>query len=204
MIRGIAAGALILALGGLAGCSTGPAQQQQTPSVSFSPRQGPQVGGTPQAPAPGTPSGPATAGASASPGSPTATPDGEPNTGGARFGQTTTWENGLQVSIGQPQTFEPTGGSGGGKFTDRIVLEVRVTNGTGQPYAPSKLAITAQSGSGNGEPITDPGQGVAQPAEDIPAGGEVTYKVAFGVENRADLLIVVDPGDGLPPAAFTA
>lgn len=199
--------AAILGLGGLTACSAEPGTDAPAPSASVSPRQGPQVVESPgeaNSTSPGE-AGTSSPGEAGTPGpGETPSPEGEPNTGIARFGQTVSWENGLRASIGAPQSFEPGPAStGGGDYTDRIVLEVRLENTADRAYATDRLGISAQSGAGTGEPITDPDQGVAPITGEIPAGQDRTYRIAFGVEDRADLLVVVDPGDGLPPAAFT-
>ncbi len=110
------------------------------------------------------------------------------------FGDSATWDDGVQVSIADPEDFEPSDTAAGGEdFEQAVSVEVTLTNGSDEPLSTIFLLLSAESGGSTGEQIFDYGAGLELPFEDVEPGDEVTFTAGFGVEDPQDAQITVGP-----------
>lgn len=143
--------------------------------------------GTNQPPAMSTP---ATTQDSAPP-SPSAAPQQE---GVAPFGTAYKWDDGLSLTVSQPEPYKPSRwAAGNSKFTKFVVFEIRVVNNTGGPWEPGLIYATVQSANQEGARVFDSGQLPPDPSTKLLDGREVTFKMAFGVADPEDLVMEIRP-----------
>lgn len=95
------------------------------------------------------------------------------------LGESFTYSDGLQVTVGKPQKMvssewaSPSGTAG-------LVMDVTIVNGSPTPFDPSMGYATAQSGNTEAEEIFDSENGLeGSPSTSVLPGREVTYKMAF-------------------------
>jgi len=170
--------ALIIAAAGavlLAGCAQTPGAQSEPTAGSNRPSS--------SAPASGRVSMPsATASKKAGP---TITP----------LGQTFTYENGLAVLVSDPQPYEPS--SFVRDMTPAaayLAFDVTVVNGTPDAYEPIAFYATAQSDNVEAQQVFDSEKLALPPSTPLLPGRESKFKIAFGVANPDDLVLMVRPG----------
>ncbi|MFZ5850350.1 MAG: hypothetical protein ACOYY2_03010 [Actinomycetota bacterium] len=123
----------------------------------------------------------------------------------AAFGQTYTWDDGLAVTVSPPAPFTPSETAAFTESPAYLAFEVKVVNGTAEPYEPAVLYLTLQSGNTEASQVFDVGEaGLAgPPATPLLPGREAVFKVGFGVADPADLVMQVAPGFEYDPAIFT-
>ena len=170
--------ALVIAAAGavlLAGCAQTPGAQSEPTAGSNRPSS--------SAPASGRVSTPsATASKKAGP---TITP----------LGQTFTYENGLAVLVSDPQPYEPS--SFVRDMTPAaayLAFDVTVVNGTPDAYEPIAFYATAQSDNVEAQQVFDSEKLALPPSTPLLPGRESKFKIAFGVANPDDLVLMVRPG----------
>jgi hypothetical protein len=135
----------------------------------------------------------------------TAAPDPEPTTAPPSelaFGQTATFDDGLQVSVSAPDDYafeyadDPTMDGG---LPAYLIWTVTVVNGTTAPYDPTMFLASVQS---DNIEATDVSWMLDYASTSILPGREGTFTVAFGVNNAADLVMQVTPGFEYEPVFF--
>lgn len=130
--------------------------------------------------------------ASSAPSSPTT--ELKPDEGVAAFGSAFTWEDGLSVTVGEPAPYEPSEYAAKGEtFTEFVVFDVVIVNNTGAPWDPALIYATLQSANQEGDRVFDSAQLPPEPTTKLLDGREVTFKLAFGVADTADLVLEVAP-----------
>ncbi len=134
-----------------------------------------------------------------------ATSSAPANDGTATFGQAFTWEDGLSLTVGKPSSFTPSKWAAGKeKFTKFVVFDVRVVNKTGKPWDPSLISATIQSSNQEGSQVYDSGSLGEDPSTKLLNGREVTFKIAFGVDDPKDLVLEIAPDFAHDSAIFTS
>jgi hypothetical protein len=123
----------------------------------------------------------------------------------AGFGSTHTWENGIEVTVGQPAPFRPSSSAAGADRARAVSFEVRVKNGSDAPF--ELVAMNVQA-SFNGQTVTqiiDSAKGVmGQPSTSVLPGKSSTFLVAFPVDKQpGEMQIEVMPGFTGDRAYFT-
>ncbi|MGB3185625.1 MAG: hypothetical protein WBG36_17250 [Ornithinimicrobium sp.] len=112
----------------------------------------------------------------------------------ASFGQTVAWDDGISLSISQPETYEPSETAVGSEgFDEAVRFTVTVMNDTDEDFSLLFVITEVTSGGGGGEQIFDYGEGLELFFEDLPAGDEVELDQAFAVEDANDVVITVTP-----------
>lgn len=160
-----------------AGCSSVPA----TPA-SDAPAGSNQPVGSPVAPQPEAPS-------ETSP-----PPASDANDGVAAFGSAYQWEDGLALTIGVPQPYQPGKyAATSDQFKEFVVFDVRIVNNTGSPWDPALIHATVQSANQEGDRVFDSAQLPPEPSTKLLNGREVVFKMAFGVADPSDLVLEVAP-----------
>lgn len=148
----------------LAGCSSNSATQQES--------------------APAGDNRPATAAASAS----------KANDSLGKFGAAYVWKDGLSVTVGAPEGYEPGKYAAGTEGFDQfVVFDVTVVNKTGELWDPVLFSASVQSGNTEGSAVFDSAQLPDRPTTKLLDGREVTFKMAFGVADPADIVMEVRP-----------
>lgn len=113
----------------------------------------------------------------------------------ATWGETFTYDNGLQLSVAQPTDYKPTEFAAGGEgFTKFVVVEVTIKNGTSDAFSPALMTVNCSSGGKAGDALFDGEVGGAEmSAADLLPGQSLTFKAAFGVENEQDITFDIRP-----------
>lgn len=126
------------------------------------------------------------------------TPDEVPEPSGADsmvvgLGDTFTWEDGTTALIEAPQPFQKSEWAAGGEgYSNVISFKVTVTNGSDVPLDASFTSPNVTSGEREGDEIFDDEVG-GGPTSDILPGRTVTFTVAYGVDDPADIVAEFAP-----------
>lgn len=122
-----------------------------------------------------------------------------------KFGQTREWSNGLKVAVTEPETFTPTPQAAGveGAGTP-LRLFVTVINSGSAPFVGADLWPTFTAGPGEASQVFDIGQCLeGRSRDEIPAGENVTYALAYVAGDPTMAKMEIDPGMQLDPVTFT-
>ena len=111
------------------------------------------------------------------------------------FGQEHTYGDGLALVVGNPQPYKPTANATGLDEGEPTRVQVVVTNGTDEAFRPNTMLVSATSGGQEATGVWDPDQGIALTGPDVsvPAGGELSFYLAFAVQDPADLRLEISP-----------
>ncbi len=118
---------------------------------------------------------------------------GDTTTALVRFGETFTYDDGLEVTIGTLAAYEPSeyAWAEGDRF---VVFTVTIVNGTGEVFDPSGFSTTASSGGREADEVYDSENGLeGSPMTSIQPGKSVSFEVAYGVSDASDLTLDVSP-----------
>jgi hypothetical protein len=113
--------------------------------------------------------------------------------GVAKFGETVSWPEGVEITLSQPKAY--TLGEWdiiSNDFPAHFVTTVTLKNTGMEKYDPSGVYLSASSGGVQGEDIWI--DGVMAPTTTVMPGKSVSWNVAFGVDDLADVTVDVDPG----------
>ena len=109
------------------------------------------------------------------------------------LGETFTWEDGTTALIEAPQPFQKSEWAAGGEgYSNTISFKVTVTNGSDTPLDASFTSPNVTSGDREGDEIFDDEVG-GGPSSDILPGRTVTFTVAYGVDDPADIVAEFAP-----------
>ncbi len=127
-----------------------------------------------------------------------ATQEGEPRErpgSTVGFGQEHTYGDGLEIAVGHPQVYEPTANAAGLGQGEPTRVQVVVVNGTDEAFRPNTMQVTATSGGQEAPGVWDPDQGVSLTGPDlsVPAGGQITFDLAFAALDPGDLRLEITP-----------
>ena len=110
------------------------------------------------------------------------------------FGETFTFEDGLEVTVGKPAKFKPSEYAATGKGT-HLKFTVVIKNGTKANYDPSLFFTTLSSGESEAESIYDTDKGIeGGPSTTIRPGKSAKFVIGYSVKNPKDLTMEVNPG----------
>jgi hypothetical protein len=123
--------------------------------------------------------------------------------GTATFGETYTWEDGLAVTIGNPEPWtapdywEPTAGE------SYLVFDVTLVNGSDATYE-DYFMTTMQSGNTEAyEEIASEDGIEGPPMTPLLAGREAVFRILYRVTDPTDLVMSVTPGFDYESVIFT-
>ena len=127
-----------------------------------------------------------------------ASPEPEPSTSASpvnpKFGETYTWDDGLQVTISAPTPFTPSESAMTGEAAAYLAFQVTVVNGSAANYEAAQFYTTLQSANVEAEEVFDSEQGFeGSPMTPLLPGREATFKIGYGVQDPADLVMQVTP-----------
>lgn len=105
------------------------------------------------------------------------------------FGDTWAYDDGLTVTIGEPEPIEPAEWA---RFDEdaqaHLKFEVRVENSTGDDYKPNLIVTTASSGGREAQAVYDMSHDLdGSPTTTVLDGGSVTYNIGFSVADPDDV-----------------
>lgn len=119
------------------------------------------------------------------------------------FGETFAYDDGLEVTVGELGAFEPSEWAWG-EGEEYVVVTVTITNGTGEVFDPSGFSTTASSAGREAEEVWDTDSGIeGAPQTSLQPGKSVSFEVAYGVDDAADVTLDVSP-DWFEHDTFTA
>lgn len=128
----------------------------------------------------------------------------EPEAANPVFGETYTWENGLSVTVSQPEPFEPSEYAAVGDGDNHISFDVTIVNGTGENYDPAIFNTTMQSGNTEASQIFDSESGLGgSPSTTLLADREAIFTVGYTVADPDDLVLDLSPGFEYENVVFT-
>ncbi|MBB4735960.1 cobalamin biosynthesis protein CobT [Micrococcus cohnii] len=110
------------------------------------------------------------------------------------YGDAAVWEDGMEVTISEPEGYEPSEYvdlSGDG---EPVAMEVTIKNGTDEPFQAHSLRTAASSGGQEAETIYDIENDIDLPSTDVRPGKEITYKIAYEVKDKGDVDLDLNPG----------
>ena len=125
----------------------------------------------------------------------------------AVFGDTLSYDNGLEVTVSAPQPYTPSESAyvDGPAPAAFVAFDVTVVNGTGEDYDPIELFLTLQSGSTEEAQVFDTANGLdGTPYQTLLPGRSVAFTVGFGASDPADLVMEVTPGFDYEPVVYTS
>lgn len=111
------------------------------------------------------------------------------------FGETYTYENGLQVTIGAPVPFTPSETAAGDEdFTKFVRFTVVLVNDTVENYD-ARLITSVQSTNIEGDEVFDSAQCLdGPPSTVVLPGREAQFDIGYGVADPADIVMEVRAG----------
>jgi len=108
----------------------------------------------------------------------------------APFGDSYQWEDGLKVTVGEIEDFEPVNTDLDGPY---IAYEVEVVNDSEFVYDANYLYSTLASGGVEGDQIFGSVNGVTPPSVAILPGESLTFTQAWAVEDPSDVTLTLTP-----------
>lgn len=113
------------------------------------------------------------------------------------FGDTYTYDDGLAVSMSQPEEFSAGETAAGAEGFDTFVqMEVTLENATGADFDPNLTHISASSGGEEASAVFDSTQGLeGPPTTTLLDGQSTTYTIGFGVADADDLTVEFSSND---------
>lgn len=115
--------------------------------------------------------------------------------GSVPFGGTFTYDDGLAVTVGAPEAFAPSPSAETTGTGTPVRVEVRVDNGTTEPFQPATLATVATADGGPAATVWDPELGLelTGPPHAAPAGATTTFQLAWTVVDPQSLRLEITP-----------
>lgn len=126
---------------------------------------------------------------------PEADPEPEADSGEIAFGETWTWDDGVSVTVSEPEAYTPGEYSFGGEgYDEHVLFTVTVANESGAGIDLNLFTVSVQSGRTEGEQIFDSENGVdGSPMTTLLDGRDVEFIVAFGIEDPDDIVMQLAP-----------
>lgn len=139
---------------------------------------------------------------------PAAEPEPEPTpepVANPKFGETYTWEDGLALTVSQPEPFTPGEWAAKDEAPAYVKFTITVVNGTGENFDPAMVYPTVQSANVEATTVYDSDAGLGgPPSTTLLPGREAVFAVGFGVNDPADLVMEIAPSWDHQPAIFTS
>ncbi len=122
-----------------------------------------------------------------------------------KFGQTVTYKDGLQVTVGVPTSYTPSASAAGATQAVNLQFPITVKNGTSKNFSPTLVTVAASSNGTEGSQITDLGNNSMglPPTTDVLPGSSLSWSVAFSVADQASTILQISPGFSEEKAIFT-
>lgn len=115
-------------------------------------------------------------------------------TDAASFGETVAWDDGISLSVSEPEPYEPTSSAAGTEGYDEAVrFTVTVTNETEEDLSLLFLFATVTSADTEGAQIFDYGGGLEFSFDDVAPGESAEVEQAHAVNDAEDVLVTISP-----------
>ena len=123
-----------------------------------------------------------------------------------KFGQSHTWEDGMQVTIGKLEPFKPSDTAAFDEDDERFVkFHVIIKNGTKKRFDPSSFSTTAATGDRDAEQVFDSANGVSGgPESKILPGRSKNFDIGYGIDRGKDFVLEVAPGYDYEAALYAS
>lgn len=109
------------------------------------------------------------------------------------FGETFEWEDGTTATVSKPVNYMPSAYAAGGEgYQHHVKMTVKIVNGSSLPLDASFTSPTVSSGEREGDEIFDDNVGGGPTANVLP-GRTVSFDVAYGVDDPADVIAEFAP-----------
>ncbi|GAA4373342.1 hypothetical protein [Agromyces bauzanensis] len=146
-------------------------------------------------------------------------PDAQPEAPGApeapvagdlAFGETTTWGDGVALTVSAPEPYTPSDVAVGATRANHVVFTLTITNNSAEDLQPLPLP-SLSSGDQEVSQIFDIGSDVLGAGDDVgfpptavvEPGGSVSWRAAWSLDDPSALTLQVAPGFLYPSATFT-
>ncbi|MGB5952577.1 MAG: hypothetical protein WBG57_08715 [Ornithinimicrobium sp.] len=115
-------------------------------------------------------------------------------TDAASFGDTVAWDDGISLSVSEPEPYEPTESAAGNEgFDEAVKFTVTVTNDTDEEVSLLFLFATVTSGGSEGSQVFDYGGGLEFAFDDVPPGEQTEVEQAHAVNDADDVVVNISP-----------
>lgn len=141
-------------------------------------------------------------------------PDGEVSlddddptfTGVGKPGEWGKYEDGVQVTISEPESYTPSEyAAATDDFTDYLRFVVKLKNDGSDVYDPTMFMLSASSGGVEARRIFDSSNEVGSaPSTKVLPGKSIRFAVAFGVNDPSEVLVELSPGYDYDSVLFQA
>ncbi len=116
------------------------------------------------------------------------------------FGEPFTYDDGLSVQVDTPARFTPTPRAEWERGADDVVVRVKVTVSNGSPaaYSPDTFSASAVSAGTDAALVLDSASRIdlTGPAVTVEPAEEVSFHLAFAVQDPDDVTVTVEPALG--------
>lgn len=111
------------------------------------------------------------------------------------FGEAFTYENNVQVMVGPPQEFQPGEYASKDEAPAYVSFDVTIVNNSTEVYDPAVFSATVQSANVEAGTVFSSEQGFdGAPSTAVLPGRETKFKLGYGVQNPADIVMDLAPG----------
>ena len=144
------------------------------------------------------------AGTPGDPGTSATAPEVATETIPAVYGQTVTYDDGLQLQVSAPTTFDPSPDARGADQSWNLSFTITIYNGSAADVALDPTLGVFSNGVA-GSPVVDPQGGLdgAVPRGTIGAGQTLSWVIGSSVANPADVTVQVTPAEAYLTSNFT-
>lgn len=132
--------------------------------------------------------------------------DPEPTDDGVKtFGSTSTWDDGVTVSVSKPAPYSPTDvASGAVKGQKAVVFTIVITNNSDSTYDPTFINTAVSSGGEEASQIFDVTADMGFPPQTkVLKGKTIKWQEAYSVADAADIQYQISAGIEYADAIFT-
>lgn len=126
--------------------------------------------------------------------------------GGLAFGDTMEWDDGVSMSVSEPEPFTPSDLSGGADQAVNLVFTLTITNDSSENVQPIVISTLSSDGTEATRIIdigADGGQVGIPPTTPILPGESITWREAWSVADEDSLTMQTAPSFQYEPAIFT-
>ena len=118
------------------------------------------------------------------------------------FGEPANYDDGLTIIVSKPKTFVPSPNVATGDESKYVKFTVRLVNTSKRRFLPTDVSVMVASRGGQAGEVFDAEQEIIGPPPNaVPPGGKARWVQVFGVEDPADVSVVVQAGlDRMPVA----
>ena len=123
-----------------------------------------------------------------------------------QFGETYSWDDGLEMTVSKPTAYKPSPSAAGtDRFKNFLMFQITIKNGSKEKFEPGPTTISVSSGDEEGQEVFDYDKGIeSAPSTSVRPGRSTKWKVAFAVKDPKDLTMDAAPDFTREPITFTS